>query len=83
MNPADVRRAAEGVSVIVHAANPPGYRNWRGLALPMLDSTIAAAEAVGALIVFPGTIYNFGPDAFPVLASFPCPSGHRASLAPR
>ena len=68
MNPADVRRAAEGVSVIVHAANPPGYRNWRGLALPMLDSTIAAAEAVGALIVFPGTIYNFGPDAFPVLA---------------
>ncbi len=68
MNPADVRRAAEGVAVIVHAANPPGYRNWRGLALPMLDSTIAAAEETGARIVFPGTVYNFGRDAFPLLS---------------
>jgi nucleoside-diphosphate-sugar epimerase len=33
----------------------------------MLDNTIAAASAVGATIVLPGTIYNFGPDAFPVL----------------
>ena len=68
MSPADVRRAATGVDVIVHAANPPGYRNWRGLALPMLDSTIQAAEATGATIVFPGTVYNFGPDAFPLLS---------------
>ena len=35
--------------------------------LPMLDNTIAAAKAVGARIVLPGTVYNFGPDAFPVL----------------
>jgi nucleoside-diphosphate-sugar epimerase len=28
----------------------------------MLESTIAAARAVGARIVFPGTVYNFGPD---------------------
>ena len=68
MNAADVRRAAEGAAVIVHAANPPGYRNWTGLALPMLDSTIAAAEATGARIVFPANIYNFGPDAFPLLS---------------
>jgi nucleoside-diphosphate-sugar epimerase len=68
MNRADVLRAAAGADVIVHAANPPGYRNWRGLALPMLDSTIAAAEATGATIVFPGTVYNFGPDAFPLLS---------------
>ena len=31
--------------MIVHAANPPGYKNWRGLALPMLKNTIAAAVA--------------------------------------
>ena len=43
MNTADVVAAARGVSVVVHAANPPGYRNWRGLALPMLESSIAAA----------------------------------------
>jgi nucleoside-diphosphate-sugar epimerase len=59
MNRADVVGAAEGVSVVVHAANPPGYRNWRGLALPMLESSIAAAKAAGARIVLPGTVYNF------------------------
>jgi nucleoside-diphosphate-sugar epimerase len=31
----------------------------------MLDNTIAAAAAVGARIVLPGTVYNFGPDALP------------------
>ena len=68
MNPADVAAAAAGAAVIVHAANPPGYRNWRGLAIPMLANTIAAARSVGATIVFPGTVYNYGPDAFPVVA---------------
>ncbi len=63
MNAADVVAAAAGVSVVVHAANPPGYRNWRGLALPMLESSIAAAKAAGARLVLPGTVYNFGPDA--------------------
>lgn len=67
LNPRDVTAAAQGVSVIVHAVNPPGYRNWDKVVLPMLDSTIAAASARGATIVLPGTIYNFGPDAFPVL----------------
>jgi nucleoside-diphosphate-sugar epimerase len=67
MRPVDVAAAAEGVHLIVHGANPRGYRNWRGLALPMLESTIAAAKSSGARIFFPGTIYNFGPDAFPVL----------------
>ena len=44
----DVQRAAEGVQVIVHAVNPPGYRNWGGLVLPMTDNSIAAAKAAGA-----------------------------------
>lgn len=67
MNAADVQRAAEEARIIVHAVNPPGYRNWETLVLPMLDNTIAAAKAVGARIVLPGTVYNFGPDAFPVV----------------
>jgi nucleoside-diphosphate-sugar epimerase len=67
MKERDVRRAAEGVSVIVHAVNPPGYRDWGRLVLPMMDNTIAAAQAVSARIVLPGNIYNYGPDAFPVL----------------
>ena len=61
----DVQRAAQGCSVIVHAVNPPGYRRWSELVLPMLDNTIAAASARGATVVLPGTVYNFGPDAMP------------------
>ncbi len=67
MNAADVLRAAQGASLIVHAANPPGYRDWDKVVLPMLDNTIAVAKANGARIVLPGTVYNFGPDAFPIL----------------
>lgn len=68
MDAAAVRRAAEGAAVILHAVNPPGYRNWAGLVLPMIDNTIAAARASGARILLPGTIYNYGPDAFPLLS---------------
>jgi nucleoside-diphosphate-sugar epimerase len=63
MNAADVLAASEGADVIVHGANPPGYKNWRGLAVPMLDNTIAAAIARKARIVLPGNVYNFAPDA--------------------
>ncbi|WP_176592248.1 SDR family NAD(P)-dependent oxidoreductase [Sphingobium sp. EM0848] len=67
MNAGDVRRAAEGVELIVHAVNPPGYRGWGRLVLPMIDNSIAAARAARARIVLPGTIYNYGADAFPDL----------------
>lgn len=65
MDAKSVIAAAKGADVIVHGANPPGYKNWKGTAVPMLESTIAAAKAVGARIVFPGTVYNYGPDSFP------------------
>jgi len=68
LNRDDVLRAAEGVDVIVHAVNPPGYRKWPQLVLPMIDNTIAAAITERATIVLPGTVYNYGPDAFPVIA---------------
>ena len=67
MQLSDVLEAARGTTLIVHAANPPNYRNWRGLALPMLDNTIAAAKAVNARILLPATIYNFGEDAPQIL----------------
>lgn len=59
----DVLRAAEGVQAIVHAANPPGYRNWAGTVLPMFDNAMAAARAQGARLLLPGNVYNYGPDA--------------------
>jgi len=63
MRAADVAVAARGVALIFHGANPPGYKNWRGLAMPMLQHSIEAAKESGARLVFPGNVYNFGPDA--------------------
>jgi nucleoside-diphosphate-sugar epimerase len=63
-----VVRAAEGAGTILHAVNPPGYRDWNRLVLPMIDNTIAAARAGSARIVLPGTIYNFDPADVPVIA---------------
>ncbi len=63
MKEADVVAAAQGAKIIFHGANPPGYKNWRGLAIPMLRHAITAASAAGARLIFPGNVYNFGPDA--------------------
>ncbi len=68
MKPGDVIRAADGVQIIFHGANPAGYKNWKGTILPMMRSTIEAARASGARILLPGTLYNFGPDAWPVVS---------------
>lgn len=65
MDATSVAAAARGVCLIVHAVNPPGYRNWGTLVLPMLESTIQAAAGTGARILLPGTVYNYGPDVFP------------------
>jgi nucleoside-diphosphate-sugar epimerase len=65
---AAARSVSGGVDVIIHGVNPPGYKNWRGLALPMLENAIAAAEVTAARLVFPGNVYNFGTDAFPTVA---------------
>jgi nucleoside-diphosphate-sugar epimerase len=67
MNEGDVVAAAFGAQIVFHGANPPGYKNWRGLAIPMLRHSIAAASAAGARLIFPGNVYNFGPDAGAVL----------------
>jgi nucleoside-diphosphate-sugar epimerase len=63
-----VVEAARGVGIIVHAVNPPGYRGWKKLVLPMIDNTIAAAQISGARILLPGTIYNYGRKAYPLLS---------------
>lgn len=62
-----VARAAQGARIILHAVNPPGYRNWATLVLPMIRNTLRAARESGARILLPGTVYNYDPGAFPVL----------------
>ncbi|VVE13251.1 NAD-dependent epimerase/dehydratase family protein [Pandoraea terrigena] len=67
MQTSDVLAAARDCEVIVHAVNPPGYRHWDTQVLPMLENTLTAATMYGATIVLPGTVYNYGPETFPVL----------------
>lgn len=76
LDAAAVAKAAIGTELLVHAVNPPGYRNWRQLVLPMLDNSVSAASAAGARLLLPGTVYNYGPDAFPVI-------GEQAPQRPR
>ena len=82
LNPDDVTSAAAGSSVIVHAANPPKYKNWRGLAVPMLANAVDAAKAEKARLVFPGNVYNFGSDAGPVITedSLQVPRSHKGAI---
>lgn len=67
MNSQAVTSAARGVDLIFHGVNPPRYHKWRELAVPMLSNTIDAAAESGARIIFPGNVYNFGPDAWPMV----------------
>ena len=64
LNADDVLAAAHGVQLIVPAANPNGYAGWAKLLPPMMEAVIAAAKATGARILFPGNVYNYGPDAW-------------------
>jgi nucleoside-diphosphate-sugar epimerase len=64
----DLQRAAQDVDVVFYGANPPKYRHWEKVCLPMLKNAIAAAEAAGARLAFPGNVYNFGPDAGDVVS---------------
>jgi nucleoside-diphosphate-sugar epimerase len=67
MSAADVVAAARGCAVIFQGANPPGYRDWARRQPAMLEAVIAAAAASGARIAFPGNVYNYGPDAWPLI----------------
>lgn len=60
--------AAKEASVVVHALNPAyTHKAWHAQVLPMMDNAIAVAEKLGATLMMPGNIYNFGADMPPVL----------------
>lgn len=60
-NCAALCQAAQGAQVMVHALNPI-YTNavWASQALPLLDAAIGVARQLGATLMFPGNVYNFG-----------------------
>ena len=54
---------ARRACVVVHAMNP-AYTNsaWRKEAPEQMQAAIAIAKVLGALLMFPGNVYNFGAD---------------------
>ena len=60
--------AAKDASVVVHALSPTyTHKAWSAEVLPMMDSAIALAKQLGATLMLPGNIYNFGANMPAVL----------------
>ena len=58
---AELCAAAQGATVVVHAMNPAyTAQAWSREAPQLMSAAIAAATRLGALLMFPGNVYNFG-----------------------
>ncbi|TLZ54329.1 MAG: NAD-dependent epimerase/dehydratase family protein [Methanobacteriota archaeon] len=63
--PADLRvresvvEAVRGIDIVVHAATVP-YPEWPRVVPLLAENALAAAEAMGATLVFPGNVYVYG-----------------------
>ncbi|MEV1121798.1 NAD-dependent epimerase/dehydratase family protein [Actinosynnema sp. NPDC049800] len=80
MDRASTFKAVEGASVVHLAANVL-YSNWVEMLPTMVDNTIAAAEAVGAKIVYTDNLYAFGPVSGPMREDTPeRPAGVKEKL---
>jgi nucleoside-diphosphate-sugar epimerase len=64
-----LKRVAAGARVVVHAMNP-AYTTaaWRVQGPALMQAAINAAAALGAVLLFPGNVYNFGAGMPAVLA---------------
>ena len=58
-DPAGLARAAGPADVVVHAVNPP-YPRWTAEALPLMRAGIEIATRLGARLMLPGNVYNYG-----------------------
>jgi nucleoside-diphosphate-sugar epimerase len=56
---ASVIEAARGADVVLNALNVP-FTQWATAAMPLAETTIAAAREAGATLVFPGNLYVYG-----------------------
>lgn len=58
---AHLAREAAGARVVVHALNPH-YARWERDAMPLLHQALDLAQALGARLMLPGNVYNYGLD---------------------
>ncbi len=71
---------AAGAQVVVYGVNPP-YDHWDAELLPLARQGMDIAEALGATLLLPGNIYNYGPDMPPLLrVDTPQPGGTTKGL---
>jgi nucleoside-diphosphate-sugar epimerase len=69
-DPASVRAAVMGATVVYHAANPP-YQRWLA-EFPAMNAAITdATAAVGAKLVFADNLYMYGPTDGPLREDTP------------
>ncbi|WBY02540.1 sugar nucleotide-binding protein [Ramlibacter tataouinensis] len=61
-DPAALAARAAGAQVVVHAMNPAAYTDaaWRAETAGMMRAAIDIGTRLGALLLFPGNVYNFG-----------------------
>ncbi|WP_079415616.1 sugar nucleotide-binding protein [Thiomonas intermedia] len=65
-SPAAIVDAARGADVVVNALNPI-YTRWEQEALPLNDVAVAIARELGATLMLPGNVYNYGCEMPPVV----------------
>lgn len=58
-NPAAIVDAARGAAVVINAWNPL-YTRWDAEALPLNEVAVTVARALGATLMLPGNVYNYG-----------------------
>ena len=59
---------AQGAQVVLHALNPAyTHAAWREQVPALMESAIAIARQLGATLMLPGNVYNFGEGMPPVL----------------
>jgi nucleoside-diphosphate-sugar epimerase len=58
---ASLAQAAAGAVVVVHALNPAyTHKAWQAQVLPITEAATEVARALGATLMVPGNVYNFG-----------------------
>jgi nucleoside-diphosphate-sugar epimerase len=72
--------AAAGAQVVVYGVNPL-YDRWDAELLPLARQGMDVAEALGATLLLPGNVYNYGPGMPPLLREdTPQPGGTSKGL---
>jgi len=57
--PRELAETVRAANIVVHAANPL-YPQWQTQARALIHQTIDTARRLGAVLMFPGNVYNFG-----------------------